>query len=85
MDNTKIAKILETGETYNIEFKECKQEINKHVYETVCAFLNSAGGELLLGVDDSGKITGIDKDYIDQIRINFITTINNPKKFSVFT
>ena len=55
MDNKKIADILNTGETYNIEFKECKQEINKNVYETVCAFLNRSGGELLLGVDDSGK------------------------------
>lgn len=80
MDNKKIAKILKTGETYNIEFKEFKQEINKNVYETVCAFLNRAGGELLLGVDDSGKITGIDKDYIDKIRKNFITAINNPQK-----
>lgn len=56
MENKKIADILKTGEIYNIEFKECKREINKNVYETVCAFLNRAGGELLLGVDDSGKI-----------------------------
>jgi ATP-dependent DNA helicase RecG len=52
----KIAKLLKTGETYNIEFKECKREINKDVYETVCAFLNRSGGELLLGVNDSGII-----------------------------
>ena len=80
MDNKKIADILNTGENYNIEFKECKREINKNIYETVCAFLNRAGGELLLGVNDSGKITGIDKDYIDKIRNNFITAINNPQK-----
>ena len=55
MNNKKIADILKTGETFNIEFKECKREINKNVYETVCAFLNRAGGELLLGVNDSGK------------------------------
>ncbi len=33
----KIAKLLKSGETYNIEFKECKRDINKDVYETVCA------------------------------------------------
>ncbi|MCK5674426.1 MAG: ATP-binding protein [Spirochaetales bacterium] len=82
MENKKIANILKTGETYNIEFKECKWEINKNVYETVCSFLNRAGGELLLGVDDSGKITGIDKNYIDQIKLNFITAINNPQKIN---
>ncbi len=56
MENKKIADILKTGKTYSIEFKECKREINKNVYETVCAFLNCAGGELFLGVDDSRKI-----------------------------
>ena len=78
----KITKLLRTGETYNIEFKECKREINKDTYETVCAFLNRSGGELLLGVNDSGKITGIDKDRIEQIRADFITAINNPQKIS---
>ncbi|MFH1471831.1 MAG: RNA-binding domain-containing protein [Nanoarchaeota archaeon] len=65
-----------------IEFKECKTEINKGVYETVCAFLNRSGGELLLGVNDRGKITGIEKDYIEQIKKDFVTAINNPQKIT---
>ncbi len=78
----KVIKIIKSGESYNIEFKECKQEINRDVYPTVCAFLNRSGGEILLGVNDSGKITGIDGDYIEKIKADFVTAINNPNKIS---
>jgi predicted HTH transcriptional regulator len=30
--------------------------------KTMCAFLNSKGGTLLIGVEDNGEITGIEKD-----------------------
>ena len=78
----KITKILKYGESIDIEFKECKREINKDAYETVCAFLNRSGGELLLGVNNKGIITGIDKDRIEQIKVDFVTAINNPQKIS---
>ena len=73
---------MKKGEGLLIEFKECKTEINKGVYETVCAFLNRNGGELLLGINDQGKITGIDKDCIEQIKKDFVTAINNPQKIT---
>ncbi|MBI4981505.1 putative DNA binding domain-containing protein [Candidatus Woesearchaeota archaeon] len=82
MLKNKIVKIIKGGEGPCTEFKECKTEINKSVYETVCAFLNRNGGELLLGVNDSGEITGIDKDYIGQIKKDFVTAINNPQKIT---
>ena len=28
-------------------------------FESVCAFLNKAGGDLLLGVDDDGTVVGL--------------------------
>ena len=31
--------------------------------KTICAFLNSKGGTLLLGVHDSGGIIGVEPDY----------------------
>jgi len=63
-----------------VEFKEAKNGIPKSVYETVCAFANLKGGEILLGVDDKGKITGIDKDKIAQFKKDFVSEINNPQK-----
>ena len=82
MLKNKIKAILKQGEGLRIEFKECKSVLNKDIYETVCAFLNRSGGELLLGVNDNGKITGIDKNSIGQIKANFVTAINNSQKIS---
>ena len=79
---TKLQAILNEGEGLKIEFKECKSAINKDVYETVCAFLNRQGGELILGVKDNGIITGIDKDKIEQIKKDFVTAVNNPLKIT---
>ena len=79
---SKIKAIIRQGEGVRIEFKECNTTLNKDVYETVCAFLNRSGGELLLGVRDDGVITGIDPEYIHQIKNDFSTAVNNPQKIS---
>lgn len=78
----KIKAIIKRGEGVRIEFKECKTALNKDVYETVCAFLNRSGGELLLGVRADGVITGIAPDIIHQIKNDFTTAVNNPQKIS---
>lgn len=74
--------MIETGETLTVEFKESKNQLNKDVYETACAFSNRAGGDIFLGIKDNGEITGVDEDAIESIKKNFVTTINNPQKFS---
>ena len=38
------------------------------MYLTICAFLNRYGGTLLLGVHDSGRITGIDPNAVAQTK-----------------
>ncbi len=64
MDTSRRKAIIIKGEGISIEFKECKEDINQNAYDTVCAFLNRNGGELLLGVNDNGKMTGIDKSLV---------------------
>ncbi len=59
MNKTGIKKLIRKGEGIFIEFKECRNKLNKDVFESICAFLNRNGGDLILGVNDSGKITGI--------------------------
>ena len=44
MNIDKVRKILSHGEDYNIEFKQCKNEVSHSVYETVCSFLEHSGG-----------------------------------------
>jgi ATP-dependent DNA helicase RecG len=77
-----LQELIQNGENLTVEFKECKDNINRSVYETVCSFLNRHGGSLLLGVNDSGIITGINPESITQIRKDFITAINNPQKIN---
>jgi len=75
-----IKKLIKQGEGLTVEFKKCTNTLNRNVYETVCAFMNRHGGTLLLRVQDSGEITGVVPDAINQIRKDFVNTINNPQK-----
>jgi ATP-dependent DNA helicase RecG len=75
-----LIEMIKKGESIDLEFKTCRNQLNRDIYETVCAFLNRHGGTLLLGVKDDGTIEGIAPDAIEQIRRDFITAINNPQK-----
>ena len=49
--------------------KEFKQVWNENCLKTICAFANTAGGKLYIGIDDAGKPVGV-KDaarYMDDI------------------
>ena len=74
-----LKALIKQGEGISVEFKECRRTVNRNVYETVCAFLNRHGGSLLLGVSDSGEVTGVDPDCVGQIKKDFVTAINNPQ------
>ena len=77
-----IIELIRNGEGLDLEFKTCRNQLNRDAYETVCAFLNRHGGTLLLGVQDNGVIQGIEPDAAAQIRKDFVTAINNPQKIS---
>ncbi|EFK08780.1 divergent AAA domain protein [delta proteobacterium NaphS2] len=77
-----LMEMIRRGEGIDLEFKTCRKQLNRDVYETVCAFLNRYGGTILLGVTDSGTIQGIEQDAVGQIKKDFVTGINNPQKIS---
>ena len=56
-----IIKILAEGENQFNEFKKSRTGLNKNTFESICAFLNRNGGNLLLGVNDNGEIEGIEE------------------------
>ncbi|XP_071481221.1 schlafen-like protein 1 [Diadema antillarum] len=72
------------NETRMLEFKEMSnlnlQYLRKTVSRYVCAFLNSSGGALMLGVDDRGNVTGTPMTHRqeDDVRLAIDDTI---KKF----
>ncbi|MDR3048458.1 MAG: ATP-binding protein [Elusimicrobiota bacterium] len=80
--NEKILKLISGGESGNIEFKECKDCISDSVYETVCSFLNTKGGDILLGVSDNKEILGVKQEKLETLKMDFINSVNNPNKIS---
>jgi len=77
-----LKALIKQGEGVPVEFKECRSVLNRDVYKTVCAFLNRHGGTLLLGVSDAGEATGVDSDYVEQIKKDFVTSINNAQRIN---
>ncbi|KAM4806788.1 schlafen-like protein 1 isoform X5 [Urocitellus parryii] len=65
------------NETRNMEFKRGGGEylnlaFKHHVRRYVCAFLNSEGGSLLVGVEDSGLVQGIRCTHRDEDRARLL-------------
>ncbi|MDQ1638538.1 MAG: hypothetical protein QOF62_1877 [Pyrinomonadaceae bacterium] len=68
-----IAALIAKGESNTLEFKatarwDVKQNIQNKAMEdvvvkSIAAFLNTDGGNLLIGVDDERNVTGLDHDY----------------------
>ena len=80
--NYDILNLIKNGEGLKIEFKAASGDIPKSVYETVCAFSNTCGGVILLGVSDDKKILGVSADNVDRYKKDFVTTVNNPTKIN---
>jgi len=69
-----ISTLIKKSEDSFLEFKETlsydvRQEqenknLHQNVIKTVCAFLNSQGGVLIIGIKDNGNIVGIEKDIL---------------------
>lgn len=65
-----ISKLIQQSESHTLEFKEipeCNTQQNRKnnnvlfpPLKTIAGFLNAEGGILLIGVDNSGKIVGIE-------------------------
>lgn len=75
-----LMELIRQGEGLTVEFKKSMTDITKDVYDTVCSFSNRDGGHIFLGVKDNGTILGIQADRVEQMKKNFVTTINNDSK-----
>ena len=91
-----IYDIISSGENEHLEFKtslrwdvrrgQVKKELEKSVLKTIAAFLNSEGGNLVIGVDDTGSISGLDPDFKSLAKQNldgFENHFNNIFKTSI--
>lgn len=82
MTAEEIKYIISQGENITVEFKKCKNDVSDSIYETICSFLNHSGGNILMGVKDTGEISGVNKNSANDLVKNIINTINNPERFS---
>nr|XP_013798404.1 PREDICTED: schlafen-like protein 1 [Apteryx mantelli mantelli] len=65
------------SETRNVEFKRGSGEylmgtLKHHVRKYVCAFLNSEGGSLFVGVEDTGFVHGVHCGHREEDRIRLL-------------
>lgn len=75
-----LLALIRHGEDYQIEYKEAKAELPKSLFDTVCSFSNREGGDIFLGVHDTGVVIGVDHDSVQKLITNFVTLANNKDK-----
>ncbi len=66
-----IKQLIEQGENSAVEFKSLEVRPESLAREIV-AFANSSGGTILIGVEDSGKITGVDQHQTETWVANIV-------------
>ena len=63
MEWVEILKRIEAGENRTTEFKrEFGSDLSRKIGPAICAFANGEGGLIILGVDDSGSVGGLEMD-----------------------
>ena len=76
MNKDELLKLIALGEGYNLEFKE---NFTDSLDKEMCAFANSVGGRILLGVNDKGAIVGVNPTNRLKSQIQNISRNLDPK------
>lgn len=82
MNIEQIKHDISEGEGLHREFKLADSKVPKNLFETVCAFLNTDGGTILLGVTDKGIIKGIDPKHVKRMKKEIADSSNNPNRIN---
>ena len=71
-------------ESLEVEFKSDKRKLDDgDIIDAVVAFANTNGGEIYLGVENDGSITGLHKDHRDITRLAAFIANNTIPPISV--
>ena len=73
-------EIIAAGEGLHVEFKEARERLPGSFFDTVCAFLNTDGGTIYLGVNDSGAVTGVEPRAVARLKSDIANLSNNPQQ-----
>lgn len=59
MDPEQVDRLIQEGESLEVEFKSDRKQLSDAaIYEAVVALANAQGGLLLIGVEDNGEVSG---------------------------
>lgn len=73
-----LADEIKAGESVNIEFKREVPKKSEKYIKSVIAFANTAGGKIVIGVDDeTHEIVGVDKNEVFKIMDGVTNTISD--------
>lgn len=81
-----IEQLIAKGRQKTVEFEQCllpetesDEQGKERMAQHVCAFANSAGGHLIIGVDSEGEILGLENDFksIEKGQEGFKTQLEN--------
>ena len=78
-----LLQVIAEGEGLHTEFKEAGSGLPNNFFDTVCAFLNTDGGMIFLGVSDKGDIVGVDPKAVLQMKADIANLSNNPQKLDL--
>ena len=82
MEASAILKYLTLGENVCVEFKRGGNGFEDDTLQTVCSFLNRFGGDIFLGITDTGEICGVPEKAAPDMVKNFIKRIGDTNLFS---
>ena len=82
MNLERVKHIVKGGEGIRTEFKESRTRLPKNLFETICAMLNRDGGDILLGINDKGVVTGLEKANVETMKTNLVNLSNNAEKLN---
>jgi predicted HTH transcriptional regulator len=77
-----LKEIIKQGEGLKTEFKKSRNKLPGNLFETVCAFLNTKGGNILLGVEDDGTVAGVNSGLVNRFKKEIANLANNQEKLS---
>lgn len=86
MEKECIGDLLKYGEHISLECKKAEGSLPKSLWETYSAFANTAGGTILLGIEENPKVKDISQRFCigtiknpDQLLKDFWNTVNSEK------
>ncbi len=73
-----LSEEIKFGESGNIEFKREVPKKSEKYIKSIIAFANTAGGKLIIGIDDKSRnVVGVHKDEVFKIMDNITNTISD--------